>query len=603
MRRAVAAGLRLAGGAGAAARGAAAAAAPPPLPAAARALATAPAPPPLPDEMLPVVAIVGRPNVGKSALFNRLARRRGALVADTPGGHVTRDWQEAPARLGDLRFRAVDTSGLEPFGTGDAAGARAARARGPGGGAPGGAPPRAPIQARAAALTARVLGRADVALLLVDGAAGVAPADAALARWLRAAPGGGSRVVLVANKCDRRGRGAGAGALAEASELGFGAPVAVSAQSGEGMADLYAALRPRLDPLLAARAAAVAELRAGGAAGLEAGGAAGAGAAAGEGGSDPHASSDREAGALGRGPLKVAVMGLTNVGKSTLLNALLGEERVLTGPEPGLTRDAIAVRTRLGPEDGGGLVELVDTAGWVRRVARLPTAADDDGAGPAAALAAAALGEAATVLRFVHVVLLVVDAERVVARGEGFTHAEATLAARAAAEGRALVLAANKLDALPPPAAQRALELLAEAGTRAAPDAGAPRVLGVSALRGDGVAALLPAAADAYARWRRRVPTAGLNRWVGGLTAGAATGGGPAAGLRRLKYVTQVKARPPSFVAWVSGTADFPEAARRHLANRLRADFGFEGVPLRLVVRRRERKAPPSITKRRRARL
>jgi small GTP-binding protein len=319
--------------------------------------------------------------VGKSALFNRLVRRREALVHDTPGGHVTRDYQEAPAQLGDLRFKAVDTSGLEPF-------------------LPGGS-----IQARATALTAGVLRRADVALLLLDARTGVLPPDEALARWLRASASAG-RVVLAANKCERRGAGAGAdvgAALAEAARLGFGAPVALSAETGEGMAELFEALRPRLDPIIAARAEAVEELKAfeegqGGGQAAAPGSASGGGAA----GAPAATPEEGRRAAAAAGPLKLAIMGLVNVGKSTLTNRLLEEERCLTGPEPGLTRDAI--KTLIDFE--GRAVELVDTAGWVRR-ARL--AAHDDAGG---AVAARTLEEGRSVLRFVHVVALVVDAVR-----------------------------------------------------------------------------------------------------------------------------------------------------------------------------------------------
>lgn len=243
------------------------------------------------------VAIIGRPNVGKSALFNRLVRRREALVANTPGGHVTRDYQEGAASLGDLRFRAVDTSGLEPFQPGDS------------------------IQARATELTTRVLGRADAALLLLDGQTGLLPADEQLARWLRrAAPA--LRVLPVANKCERRGPAgetAVAEAVAEAPRLGFGEAVAVSAETGEGMAELYEALQPLVDALVEARRSAVAELAGAGGEAAAAGTAGAAGrqgqpaAGALECGGDGAGEASSSGGVDDAGPLKIAIMGLPNV--------------------------------------------------------------------------------------------------------------------------------------------------------------------------------------------------------------------------------------------------------------------------------------------------
>lgn len=321
---------------------------------------------------------MGRPNVGKSALFNRLAGRRMALVQNTPDGHVTRDWREAPASLADLRFTVVDTSGMEPE-----LGARAPRS----------------IQARAAALTAGVLARADVTLLLMDGRAGVLPGDVELARWLRRLPPP-HRVLLVANKCERRETSAAG--LAESPRLGFGPAVAVAAEAGEGMADLYAGLQPLLDAVRGAAWGVVGSAGGpgvGGAEGAGVGGAEGAGVRGAEGadvdsaegagmggaegagvggarGSGPpglaaegmqapddaapaaeggdaaaERTTERDSATKAQSPgsqasplLRMAVVGLPNVGKSTLCNALLASERCLTGPEPGLTRDAVTAR-------------------------------------------------------------------------------------------------------------------------------------------------------------------------------------------------------------------------------------------------------------------
>lgn len=507
--------------------------------------------------LLSQVAIVGRPNVGKSALFNRLVRSRKALVHDTPEGHVTRDWQEATAQLGDLRFTAVDTSGLEPF------------------------LPSGSIQARATALTTNVLRRADVALLLIDGKTGVLPPDAALAKWLRVSADAAPKVVLAANKCERRGKESemdtGA-ALAEAAALGFGEPVAISAETGDGMSDLYAALQVRLDPILAARQAAVEEI--GGEATSEdlldsgqiSAGKSGAKAIG------PHALTTSKGGGGGKdGPVKVAIMGLTNVGKSTLINWLLQEERCLTGPEPGLTRDAITTKLTF----SGRHVELVDTAGWVRK-ARLSAHDDSDGA-----VAAATLEEALTVLRFVHVVVLVIDACRALELDTGLTHAEAALAARVVAEGRVLLVVANKMDALSPVGAHDALDLVQSAVAAAAPEARGMEVIGASALTGRGAGALMPTVLRAYDTWNRRVPTAQLNRWLKETCAGLAPGGGNE--LRRVKYLSQIKTRPPTFVAFASGASPFNDASARFLGNQIKKEFGLRGVPVRVTVRYKQR--------------
>lgn len=507
------------------------------------------------------MAIIGRPNVGKSAVFNRLVRGRKALVYDTPTGHVTRDYQEAPAQLGDLRFKAVDTSGLEPF------------------------LPSGTIQARATALTAGVLQRADVALFLIDGRAGVLPPDQSLAQWLRQSPGVGEKVVLAANKCERRGRKGESGvewALSEAASLGYGEALAISAESGEGMADLYQALQPLLDPIIEARQAVVDEV-----AGEEVADGKEESKAAKKGNKGKGKEGLRAAPrGVPAGPIKVAVMGLVNVGKSTLTNFLVKEERCLTGPEPGLTRDAITMRL----EHAGHAVELVDTAGWVRK-ARL--SAHDDAGG---VVAERTLQEGKTVLRFVHVVVLVVDAARAVERSEGLTHPEAALAAAVAAEGRALIVVANKIDTLPPYQAEEALRLVESAVKQAAPEVRGGAVLALSALTGEGASALLPAAVAAYEMWNRRIPTAKLNRWLEGVIEGLPPGGGSE--LRRVKYLSQVKSRPPTFVTFVSGASAFSDTSQRFLSNLIRKEFGMEGVPLRITVRRKEKPAKRKASKR-----
>ena len=401
---------------------------------------------------------------------------------------------------------------------------------------------------------------------------------------MRASGGVADRVVLAANKCERRGKKGESGvewALAEAASLGYGQPIAFSAETGEGLADLYQALQPRLDPIIETRQALVNEIHGGSEDGEEIG------------------SKNRKEVAPAKtdkknkknvaqkeslskkkeGPIKIAIMGLVNVGKSTLTNWLLKEERCLTGPEPGLTRDAISVKI----QHAGHEMELVDTAGWVRR-ARL--SAHDDAGG---VVAERTLKEGRTVLRFVHVVVLVVDAVRALELGEGLTHAEAALAAAAANEGRALIVVANKIDALSNSKATQALELVQEAVVKAAPGLRGGAVIAASALTGHGTQSLLPAAVEAYEMWNRRIPTSKLNRWLDGVVAALPRGGGSE--LTRIKYISQVKSRPPTFVVFVSGSSPFNDPSQRFLSNLIRTEFGLEGVPLRVTIRYKERHA------------
>jgi GTPase len=437
--------------------------------------------------MLPVVVIAGRPNVGKSTLFNRLAGRRMALVNDTPG--VTRDRKEAEALLRGRRVRLVDTAGLDE------------------------APPDT-LAGRMGAGAATATAAADVVLFVVDARAGVTPTDRHFARWLRRQ---GRQVLLVANKAE--GRSAQSSVL-DAFELGLGEPIAVSAEHGEGVSELMAEIADRLPD--ADAAAADAEGR------------------------------DQR--------LKLAIVGRPNVGKSTLLNRLVGEERMLTGPEPGLTRDAVGVVL----DDEAGPIELVDTAG-LRRRARVE-----------APLEKLAVGAAIGALKLAEVVVLVVDA------ADGLHDQDLQIAQLIEREGRACVLALNKWDAVADRVAtRRAIAERLEASL--AQLRGIP-VVTLSALTGAGLEKLLPAVRRAHEVWNTRLPTAGLNRW---FEQALARHPPPLVKGRRLKlrYVTQAKARPPTFVVFGTRAELLPEDYRRYLVNSLRATFEFPGTPIRVQLR------------------
>jgi GTPase len=437
------------------------------------------------------VAIVGRPNVGKSTLFNRLTGGRRALVDPTPG--VTRDRIEGQARLGHLEFVAIDTAGLD-----DA--------------------PAEALEGRLRAHTLRALAEADVALLLIDAKAGLTALDRQVARWLRrqATP-----VILVANKCE----GMAAEALAsEAWGLGLGAPLPISAQNGEGLAELASALQA---------------------------------AGVGEAGADGEAAAVEPTLA----PLRLAVVGRPNVGKSSLINRLLADERLLTGPEPGLTRDAVRIAWRW----QGREIELIDTAG-LRRRPRIERGSLEQ-LSSKASLAS---------IREADVVTLMVEASAPLERQD------LIIAERVIEAGRALVLAVNKWDLVGDPAATHAL--LRERIEAKLPDVRGLRYLTLSAETGVGVARLLPLVVETFERWSTRVPTAALNRWLEAMVEAHPP---PLVKGRRLKirYATQVSARPPTVVLFTSQEGALPEAYRRYLANGLREAFDLGGVPLRLHTR------------------
>ncbi len=435
------------------------------------------------------VAIVGRPNVGKSTLFNRLVGKRLALVDDLPG--VTRDRREGDARIGALEFTAIDTAGLDEAAPETLAG-------------------------RMRAQTEAAVRSADVGLFVVDARAGLTPLDRHFAELLRAL---GKPIVLVANKAE--GRAAEAGIL-EAYALGFGDPVAISAEHGEGLGELH-------DVILDHAGAEDAD--------------------------------DGEAVEDEAHPIRVAVVGRPNAGKSTLINRMIGEDRLLTGPEAGITRDSISVDWRWDGRD----FRLFDTAG-LRRKARVE-----------GKLEKLAVGDALRAVRFAEVVVLVLDV------GQPFEKQDLQIADLIEREGRAIVIALDKWDLVSN--RQRTMAELRSEAERLLPQIAGVALVPVSGITGEGMDRLMKAVVDAHALWNRRMPTAGLNRWLPGILERHPP---PAVAGRRIKlrYLTQVKARPPTFVAFCSRPEALPDAWRRYLVNALRADFALPGVPIRLALRK-----------------
>jgi len=433
------------------------------------------------------VAILGRPNVGKSTLFNRLVGRRLALVDDTPG--LTRDRREGEGRIADLSFRVIDTAGLEEAAPASLAG-------------------------RMRAQSERALAEADVALLVIDAREGVTEADRHFADWLRRSR---KPVVLVANKTEGRATLSGVG---ESYRLGLGDPVPVSAEHGEGLAELYERLRPfAVDQHPEAAPAAY----------------------------------DK--------PLQLAIVGRPNVGKSTLANRLIGEERLLTGPEAGITRDAIAIDWVWGDRP----VRLVDTAG-LRRRSRI-----------AGKLEELTVSDALRAIRFAETVVLVLDAL------QPFERQDLTIARLVGDEGRALVLAASKWDAVAEPSA--VLQRLRDRISISLPQLQGVALVAVSGLTGLGLDAMMKAVFAADEVWNRRVSTADLNRW---LAVAQERHPPPLVSGRRLRlrYMTQVNTRPPTFALFASKPADLPDSYRRYLVNALRQEFDLPGTPIRMMLRK-----------------
>ena len=439
---------------------------------------------------LPTVAIVGRPNVGKSTLFNRLVGKRLALVDDQPG--VTRDRREGDAKLLGLEFRVIDTAGFEDEDAHT-------------------------LPGRMRQQTEAAVREADAALFLIDGREGVTPLDEEIARWLRVET---TPVVVVANKAE--GRAAEAGIL-DSYRLGLGDPIAISAEHGEGVADLFEAIRPHVE--------------------------------------HERFEAEEEDADTGH-PLKLAIVGRPNAGKSTLVNTMIGEDRMITGPEAGITRDSISLNW----EWEGRAVQLVDTAG-LRKRAKIEDKLER--------LSAADTKRA---LDYAEVVVLLLDATR------GLESQDLRIASQVIEEGRALIIAVNKWDI-----AEHASSLFN--GIKAALGEGLAQLrdvplLTVSAKTGKGIDTVLKVAFDLRDAWTKRIPTGELNRWFEQAVE-ANPPPAPQGKRIKLRYITQVKSRPPSFVVFGNRLEELPESYRRYLLNAMRRDLELGPVPLRLDFRGR----------------
>ncbi|MFP4518663.1 MAG: ribosome biogenesis GTPase Der [Oceanicaulis sp.] len=441
---------------------------------------------------LPALAIVGRPNVGKSTLFNRIAGKPLAIVDDRPG--VTRDRRQARGRIGDLELRLIDTAGYEDEKTG--------------------------VEARMRAQTEAALAEADVCVFLIDGRDGVTALDERFAEVLRKSD---KPVILAVNKCE--GKRGDDGAL-EAWNLGLDQPVPISAAHGEGMGDLYARLIDVLETQTALELEYI----------------------------------DDEAEDAEGAPLRLAVVGRPNVGKSTLVNAMIGEERLITGPEAGLTRDAIAVEW----EWNGERVRLHDTAGLRKR-----GKVDDR-------LERMSAADTLRAIKFAEVVLLLVDAER------PFEKQDLTIADRVVEEGRGLVVLISKWDLVEDKQAK--LAELREEFERLLPQVKGAPLIPISGLTERGLDKIMPAVKALHENWSVKVKTRDLNDWLAEMTQRHPP---PAVDGRRVKprYLSQTKARPPTFVLMASRAAHLPESYKRYLVNGLREAFDLPGVPIRLIVK------------------
>jgi GTPase len=450
------------------------------------------------------IAIIGRPNVGKSTLFNRLVGQKLALVDDKPG--VTRDRREGEARLGDLEFTIIDTAGLDEGAKGS-------------------------LTARMQEQTETAIELADALMFVVDARAGLTPTDRTFADFARRA---NKPVLLLANKSE--GKQGDAGAM-EAYALGLGDPIQISAEHGEGLSDLYDALRVLMpEP------------------------------------PDEEEAADDDDDDFTTRPIRVAIVGRPNAGKSTLINHLVGEERLLTSPEAGTTRDSIAVEIKWKGRD----FRVFDTAG-LRRRARIEEK-----------LEKLSVGDALRAIRFAEVVVMMMDAQN------KFEEQDLRIADLIEREGRAQVIAVNKWDLMAGKTAQ--ISALRTEVDHLLPQVTGVPIVAVSGLMGEGIDRLMQAIVDAYTTWNKRVSTSALNRW---FEQAVSTNPPPAVSGRRLKlnYITQTKARPPSFVLFCSRADAVPQSYLRYLVNSLREAFDLPGTPVRITLRE---KANPFAHKRKR---
>ncbi|GAV77360.1 MMR_HSR1 domain-containing protein [Cephalotus follicularis] len=471
--------------------------------------------------MLPTVLIIGRPNVGKSALFNRLIRRREALVYNTPDDHVTRDIREGIAKLGDLRFKVLDSAGLETEATSGS------------------------ILSRTTGMTAKVLARTQFAIFMIDVRSGLHPLDMEVGKWFRKhAPR--VKPVIAMNKCEslQGGTGSLAETVVEVYKLGFGEPIAMSAETGLGMTELYEALRPSLEDYMAQvlNDSSTQDKCS----------------------SEDNGSCEVDESKL---PLQLAIVGRPNVGKSTLLNTLLQEDRVLVGPEAGLTRDSVRVQFQF----SGRTIYLVDTAGWLQR--------SDREKGPASL----SIMQSRKNLMRAHVVALVLDAEEIANARRSMTHAEVVIARRAVEEGRGLVVIVNKMDLLKGKQNEKVMEAVPQEIQTVIPQVTDIPVVFISALEGRGRIAVMHQVTDTYEKWCSRLSTARLNRWL--LKVMSRHSWKDQAAQPKIKYFTQVKARPPTFVAFVSGKTHLSDTDLRFLTRSLKEDFDLGGIPIRIMQR------------------
>ena len=448
------------------------------------------------------VAIIGRPNVGKSTLFNRLVGKRVAIVDDAPG--VTRDRREGAGKIADMQFRVIDTAGLEDVNDES-------------------------LESRMRGQTEIALKEADVALMMFDARVGITPVDKHFSGLLRKSK---TPVIVIANKCER---GAGEAGRLEAYELGLGEPIAISSEHGEGIDGLYDALKPYFDRAKKNKNSFKSY--------------------------DHEFEDDDDDDAVRQRPLQMAIVGRPNVGKSTLVNCLLGSERMLTGPEAGITRDSISIPWQY----KGRAINLIDTAG-LRRKSRVTEKVEY-----------LSTNDTKRAIDFSQVSVLVLDGEDMLEKQD------LTIAGSVIDEGRALVIAVNKWDLIKDK--KEAMQRLEDRLQTSLPQVRGVPIVTISAQKGKGMDKLLDAVFDVFEVWNRRISTGQLNRWLEQVLHDHQP---PLVGGRRVKvrYMTQPKTRPPTFALFVSHTKGLPESYQRYLANALREDFELWGIPLRLHVRK-----------------